>query len=63
MQRPLLYYCPLLRPRKRFTTRREAGCATPAEHANYENLMVLDDPDVVGRFQQEFRRLWREGKE
>jgi mitochondrial cardiolipin hydrolase len=33
-----------------------------AEHANYENLVVLDDPDVVGRFQQEFRRLWREAK-
>lgn len=34
-----------------------------AEHANYENLVVLDDPDVVGRFQREFRRLWREAKE
>lgn len=34
-----------------------------AEHANYENLIVLDEPGVVKRFQQEFRRLWREAKE
>ncbi|HYL80213.1 MAG TPA: phospholipase D-like domain-containing protein [Candidatus Acidoferrum sp.] len=34
-----------------------------AEHANYENLVVLDDPEVIGRFQREFRRLWREAKE
>ena len=34
-----------------------------AEHSNYENLVVLDDPLLVGKFQQEFRRLWREAKE
>jgi phosphatidylserine/phosphatidylglycerophosphate/cardiolipin synthase-like enzyme len=34
-----------------------------AEHANYENLVVLEEPAVVARFQQEFRRLWREAKE
>jgi cardiolipin hydrolase len=34
-----------------------------AEHANYENLVVLEEPTVVARFQQEFRRLWREAKE
>lgn len=34
-----------------------------AEHANYENLVVLDEPEVVARFQREFRRLWREAKE
>jgi len=34
-----------------------------AEHANYENLVVLDDPAVVNRFRQEFRRRWREGRE
>jgi cardiolipin hydrolase len=34
-----------------------------AEQANYENLVVLDDPEVVKRFQEEFRRLWREAKE
>ena len=34
-----------------------------AEHANYENLVVLDEPEVVRRFEQEFRRLWREARE
>lgn len=34
-----------------------------AEQANYENLVVLDEPEVVARFQREFRRLWRKGKE
>jgi phosphatidylserine/phosphatidylglycerophosphate/cardiolipin synthase-like enzyme len=31
-----------------------------AEQANYENLVLLDEPEVVKRFQQEFRRLWQE---
>ncbi len=34
-----------------------------AEHANYENLVVLEAPEVVSRFQQEFHRLWREARE
>ncbi len=34
-----------------------------AEHANYENLVVLDDPEVVAQFQREFQRLWREARE
>ena len=34
-----------------------------AEHANYENLVVLEEPAVVARFQQEFGRLWRGAKE
>ncbi len=34
-----------------------------AEHANYENLLVLDDPELVARFQQEFLRLWRKATE
>jgi phosphatidylserine/phosphatidylglycerophosphate/cardiolipin synthase-like enzyme len=34
-----------------------------AEHANYENLVVLEEPALVSRYQQEFRRLWREAKE
>jgi phosphatidylserine/phosphatidylglycerophosphate/cardiolipin synthase-like enzyme len=34
-----------------------------AEHANYENLVVLEEPTVVARFHQEFRRLWGEAKE
>ena len=34
-----------------------------AEHANYENLVVLDEPALVARFHQEFQRLWREAKE
>ena len=35
----------------------------PAERANYENLVILDDPDLVGRFRREFDRLWRAAKE
>lgn len=34
-----------------------------AERANYENLVVLEAPDVVRHFQQEFHRLWREARE
>ena len=34
-----------------------------AEHANYENLVVLDDPEVIARFQQEFNRLWQAAKD
>jgi phosphatidylserine/phosphatidylglycerophosphate/cardiolipin synthase-like enzyme len=30
-----------------------------AERANYENLILLDDPKVVARFTEEFQRLWR----
>ena len=33
------------------------------EHANYENIIILDDPGVVNRFRQEFLRLWREARE
>jgi phosphatidylserine/phosphatidylglycerophosphate/cardiolipin synthase-like enzyme len=29
-----------------------------AERANFENLVFLDDPDAVARFQREFDRLW-----
>jgi phosphatidylserine/phosphatidylglycerophosphate/cardiolipin synthase-like enzyme len=31
-----------------------------AERANYENLVFLDDPEAVARFQREFDRLWRD---
>jgi len=34
-----------------------------AEHANYENVIILDDPGVVTHFRQEFQRLWREARE
>ncbi len=34
-----------------------------AEHANYENLVVLDDSEAVAQFQREFQRLWQEAKE
>jgi len=34
-----------------------------AEYTNYENLVVLEDPALVGRFHHEFQRLWREAKE
>lgn len=34
-----------------------------AERANYENLVLLDDPELVARFEREFQRLWREAKE
>lgn len=35
----------------------------PAERVNYENLVLLNDPDTVGRFAREFNRLWQEAKE
>jgi phosphatidylserine/phosphatidylglycerophosphate/cardiolipin synthase-like enzyme len=34
-----------------------------AEYANYENLVVLEEPRLAARYQQEFHRLWREAKE
>lgn len=34
-----------------------------AEVANYENVVLLDDPGVVNRFQEEFRRLWRASRD
>jgi len=34
-----------------------------AERANYENLVLLDDREIVARFQQEFNRLWRAARE
>ncbi|MBS1115786.1 MAG: hypothetical protein H6Q87_170, partial [candidate division NC10 bacterium] len=34
-----------------------------AERANYENLILLDDPTVVARFTEEFQRLWRLSRE
>jgi len=34
-----------------------------AEQANYENLVVLDDREIVTRYQQEFNRLWRAARE
>jgi mitochondrial cardiolipin hydrolase len=34
-----------------------------AERANYENLILLDDPKVVARFAEEFQRLWRLSRE
>jgi phosphatidylserine/phosphatidylglycerophosphate/cardiolipin synthase-like enzyme len=33
-----------------------------AERANYENLIFLDDPEAIARFQREFDRLWREAE-
>ena len=33
-----------------------------AEHANCENLVILDEPEVIARFQREFHRLWRDAK-
>jgi phosphatidylserine/phosphatidylglycerophosphate/cardiolipin synthase-like enzyme len=33
-----------------------------AERANYENLVLLDDSEVVTRFQGEFNRLWRQAE-
>ncbi|HSB70552.1 MAG TPA: phospholipase D-like domain-containing protein [Candidatus Methylomirabilis sp.] len=32
-----------------------------AEHANYENLAILDDPVGVAQFRREFQQLWQEG--
>jgi phosphatidylserine/phosphatidylglycerophosphate/cardiolipin synthase-like enzyme len=34
-----------------------------AERANYENVVMLDDPGVVARFQREFNRLWQVAKD
>jgi cardiolipin hydrolase len=34
-----------------------------AERANYENLILLNDPKVVARFAEEFQRLWRLSRE
>ena len=34
-----------------------------AERANYENLVLFDDRDVVARFTREFQRLWQSAKE
>ena len=34
-----------------------------AERANYENLVLLDDPETVVRFTEEFQRLWRLSRE
>ena len=34
-----------------------------AEHANFENLVVLDDPEVIAQFEREFQRLWQEARE
>jgi phosphatidylserine/phosphatidylglycerophosphate/cardiolipin synthase-like enzyme len=34
-----------------------------AEVANHENVVFLDDPAMVARFREEFRRLWREAGE
>jgi phosphatidylserine/phosphatidylglycerophosphate/cardiolipin synthase-like enzyme len=30
-----------------------------AERANYEHVVLMDDPKVVARFTEEFQRLWR----
>ena len=34
-----------------------------AERANYENLVLFDDRDVVTRFTREFQRLWQDAKD
>jgi phosphatidylserine/phosphatidylglycerophosphate/cardiolipin synthase-like enzyme len=34
-----------------------------AERANYENLVLFDDRDVVARFTREFQRLWQDAKD
>lgn len=34
-----------------------------AERANYENLILLNDPKAVARFTEEFQRLWRLSRE
>jgi phosphatidylserine/phosphatidylglycerophosphate/cardiolipin synthase-like enzyme len=34
-----------------------------AERANRENLVILDDPRAVERFEREFSRLWRAARE
>jgi phosphatidylserine/phosphatidylglycerophosphate/cardiolipin synthase-like enzyme len=34
-----------------------------AERANYENLVLIDDPKMVARFTGEFDRLWRSSRD
>jgi mitochondrial cardiolipin hydrolase len=34
-----------------------------AERANYENLVLFDDREVVARFTREFQRLWQDAKD
>jgi phosphatidylserine/phosphatidylglycerophosphate/cardiolipin synthase-like enzyme len=34
-----------------------------AERANYENLVLFDNPEVASRFARKFQRLWRKAKE
>ena len=34
-----------------------------AERANYENVVLIDDPKVVARFTEEFQRLWRSSRD
>lgn len=34
-----------------------------AERANYENLVLIDDPKMVARFTEEFQRLWRSSRD
>jgi phosphatidylserine/phosphatidylglycerophosphate/cardiolipin synthase-like enzyme len=34
-----------------------------AEHANYENALLLDDPNMVGAYSREFETLWRRALE
>lgn len=34
-----------------------------AERANYENVVLLDDPTLVSRFVEEFRRLWHASRD
>jgi len=34
-----------------------------AERANYENLVLFDDREVVARFIREFQRLWQDAKD
>jgi len=34
-----------------------------AEVANFENLLLLDDPDLVARYAREFQQMWRRARE
>jgi len=34
-----------------------------AEIANFENLLLLDEPDLVARFAREFQQMWRRARE
>ena len=34
-----------------------------AERANYENLVMLEDREIVARYRREFDRLWRAARE